>query len=87
MKLWLILYAGSQIGGSWGPLPYGVDECRERAAEMNTETRAIGETGKNSHGEILPEKNVMQIRTFRFVCEFRDIRPKNTYGGRKGAQL
>lgn len=78
MKLWLVIYAGTQIGGSWGPLPYDMEECRSRAAIMNTETRAIAETGKNSAGEVLPEKNVAQIKTFRFECEWHGSRPVNT---------
>lgn len=79
MKLWLIVYVGTEIGGSWGPLPYGIEECRDRATLMNSETQAIAETGKNSVGEVIPSKNVDQIKTLRFECEFRQSRPEITH--------
>ncbi|GAA4169183.1 hypothetical protein GCM10023069_25350 [Shinella granuli] len=30
MKLFLIIYAGSQIGGAIGPLPYDLAECQSK---------------------------------------------------------
>jgi hypothetical protein len=37
MDLWLLLVAFGNIGGTWGPLPYGMDECQSRAADMIAE--------------------------------------------------
>jgi hypothetical protein len=34
MKLFVIIYIAGQIGATVGPVPYGMDECRVRAAEM-----------------------------------------------------
>ena len=44
MKLYMILYAGSVIGGTWGPLPYDMDECLTRAAEGNAKVQTHEKT-------------------------------------------
>lgn len=80
MKLWLVVYVGTQVGGSWGPLPYDQAECLVRANEMNLETRTIAETGINSEGVQIPQENRDQLATFRFVCEHRRERPIITVG-------
>lgn len=36
MKLFLIICAGSQIGGAIGPLPYDLKECHARRGELRT---------------------------------------------------
>lgn len=76
MKLWLILYVGSGVGGTWGPLPYDMAECQRRADVMQAESDLIRDTGKNQKGETIPEFNRKQIGTFRFVCEERETRPE-----------
>lgn len=37
MKLWLVVYIFGKVALSVGPLPYGMDECRERAAGKSAE--------------------------------------------------
>jgi hypothetical protein len=32
--LWLVIYQTGLIGGTVGPLPYEIEQCKERAAEM-----------------------------------------------------
>lgn len=35
IKLFIVLYVSGQVGGTWGPLPYGIEECEDRAEEAN----------------------------------------------------
>jgi hypothetical protein len=37
MKLWLLLVAFGQVGGTWGPLPYDMDQCQRHASDMIAE--------------------------------------------------
>lgn len=34
LKLFMVLVASGQIGGTWGPLPYDMDECLIRREEF-----------------------------------------------------
>jgi hypothetical protein len=49
MKLWFILFHLGKIGGVWGPLPYDMAECQQRAAdtiaEINERAAAKPEIG------------------------------------------
>ncbi|MFD1330234.1 hypothetical protein [Mycoplana ramosa] len=74
MKLWLILYVGQQIGGTWGPLPYGLNECERRAAEGN----AISEQARGRPeliGKMKRNGISAPLQDWKFVCEFRSERP------------
>jgi len=42
--LYLVLVAEGVIGGTWGPLPYGVEECETRRAEFQAQLSAHPET-------------------------------------------
>lgn len=37
MNLWIVILVASQIAGTVGPLPYGIDECLLRVAKHNGE--------------------------------------------------
>ena len=76
MNLFMILYASTFIGGSWGPLPYGLEECEKRASEMQKDTSAFIETGKTSTGEVIPTETLNKIKTWQFKCEYRRERPQ-----------
>lgn len=75
LKLYMVIYIGSQVGGSAGPLPYDMDECliRQNAMQQNVEERLAA--GTDIHGNPLPK----DIPHLVFKCEFRDSRPVNTY--------
>jgi hypothetical protein len=75
-KLFLIIYAGSQIGGSAGPLPYGMDECERRRDQFRTSQAEVLETGfsKEQNRKLTPEE-LEGIKAMRFECEYREIRP------------
>ncbi len=34
MKLWMVMLVFQQVNGVAGPLPYSLEECRNRAAEF-----------------------------------------------------
>jgi hypothetical protein len=66
MKLFVVIYIAGQIGGTVGPVPYDMDECRVRAAEM--------------YGTIDPATRTPQGITkqdVRFECELHAQRPAN----------
>lgn len=44
MKLFMVLVATGHIGGTWGPLPYGIDECQQRQAEFQAALNAEAAT-------------------------------------------
>lgn len=35
MKLFMVIYVGGLVGGTIGPLPYDMDECERRMAEIS----------------------------------------------------
>lgn len=76
MKLWLVLYAGQQIGGTWGPLPYDMDECLSRAAERQQSVTDTIEKGVDPDGEKIPADVIEKFKTWRIVCEYHDERPE-----------
>lgn len=76
MKLWLVLYAGAKIVGTWGPLPYGMDECRSRADDRRQDINELIQAGVNSKGEKIPEETIAMMETFRIGCEYHAYRPK-----------
>lgn len=75
MKLFLIIYAGTQIGGVIGPLPISEAQCLDQAGKLNAESQMIASTGKNAKGALIPEKNRKQIATMRAACEWHEKRP------------
>jgi len=75
MKLWLILYVGTQIGGTWGPLPYDMKECEIRAAERQASIDKMVATGLGEKGTKIPPDMLEKLKTWRVACEYRDTRP------------
>ena len=75
MKLWFVVYIGSQIGGSVGPLPYDMDECLRRAAEKNAEWQAKLATGKDLYGSPVSD----MAKAVHFGCVEADGRPTINY--------
>jgi hypothetical protein len=63
-KLYLIVTLAGELAMSVGPLPYGPDECRERAQEKLEEINSD------------PAKRaIAEQQNIRIVCEYHDIRP------------
>lgn len=75
MKLWFVIYIGSQIGGSAGPLPYDMTECLRRAEAKNAEWQAQLATGKDLNGN--PVSDVARLMHFR--CVEAPMRPAISY--------
>jgi hypothetical protein len=76
MKVFLILYVGTKIGGVWGPLPYDMQECKRRAIERQNAVATMISTGKSEDGtKILPADVIADIRTWSVKCEIRYERP------------
>lgn len=65
-KLYIVIYIAGQIGGTVGPLPYGIDECRLRAA---------AQYATMDPKVVTPEG--ITARDVMFACEFHIIRPQN----------
>lgn len=76
MKLFLIIYAGTAIGGSVGPLPYGMDECERRRDDFRARQQEVIDTGY-SKAEQRPAtaEEMAGLKAMRFECEYRPARP------------
>lgn len=77
MKLFLIIYAGSHIGGSAGPLPYDMQECENRRDVFRASQAKVIETGFSEQmNRKLTEQEMADMKAMRFECEWREFRPK-----------
>jgi hypothetical protein len=76
MKLWLVIYAGAQIGGSAGPLPYGMEECQRHRDTLRASQQEVISTGfsKPLNRQITDEE-MSKVKAMHFECEWRDTRP------------
>ena len=75
LKLFLVIYHGSQVGGYYGPLPYDQIECENRRAPMEQARLQAIETGLGAGGIVIPEKNMAIMKQMRFSCEYRPDKP------------
>lgn len=79
MKLFLLIYMSGKLGGTIGPLPYGMDECMRNALALQQQAHTAAVTGKGARGNILTQKEIKRIGSMEFKCEYHDKRPKNDY--------
>ena len=75
MKIWFVLYAGSQIGGVWGPLPYTSQECQVRAEERNASIAQMISSGIGENGKPIANEALEQIKTWHTACVVSNERP------------
>ena len=76
MKLFLIIYAGSQIGGAIGPLPYDLAECQsKRDALRASQAQTIASGIHAREGRKLTTEGIGKLRSLRFECEYFGKRP------------
>lgn len=68
MKLWLLLLITGNVGATWGPLPYDLAECRERAAEILD--------GIDAKLEVTLDGRVIGRKDLRMYCVLASHRPK-----------
>ena len=77
MKLFLIIYAGSQIGGLAGPLPYDMDECERRRDEFRAaQSEAIETRYSKALKRYATDEEMINMKEMSFECEWRSVRPK-----------
>jgi len=62
MKLWLVINILGHVAGSAGPLPYDINECHSRAAELQAECHDNA-------------KVPFKCTDMAFTCEWHDARP------------
>lgn len=76
MKLFLIIYAGTHLGGAIGPLPYDMKECETRRDELRaSQAQAIASGVHATEGRKLTPEEIGKIKALRFECEYFDNRP------------
>lgn len=76
MKLFLIIYAGTHLGGAIGPLPYDMKECEVRRNELrSSQAKAIASGIHVREGRKLTADELAKIGALRFECEYRGQRP------------
>lgn len=69
-KLWIVILIFGHVEGTVGPLPYGVNECRNRVAVMNAEAdRHDGNAPVMLHGRPVSRADVS------IACVYADRRP------------
>jgi len=66
MNLYIVIYIAGLIGGTVGPLPYGLKECQQRAVETLAEVDPNVVTPQGYRGSDV-----------KMVCEWHDVRPGN----------
>lgn len=81
MNLWFVIYIGTAVGGSIGPLPYDMAECQLRALDNQQRLSAQISTGHDVNGNPIDPF----ARLMRFKCEQHVERPAITF--QTGAQL
>jgi hypothetical protein len=76
VKLFLIIYAGTQIGGAVGPLPDDLSECQRHRDQMRSAQAAVLKTGFSpTQKRLLTADELAKIRAMRFECEYFSTRP------------
>lgn len=76
MKLFLIIYAGAQIGGAVGPLPNDLSACERHRDTMRSAQSAVLKTGFSpTEKRLLTPDELIKIRAMRFECEYFNDRP------------
>lgn len=64
MKLFMVIYFAGQVAGSVGPLPYGIEECRQRSADIL------------AHGnKDVTTSEGIRLNDVKFDCQFLNERP------------
>lgn len=75
MKVWLLLYVGSQLHGFWGPLPSTMAECQQRAAEQQLKVEMILQDPAKLAEMRWKGLNPEDLTKWQFKCEKRTFRP------------
>lgn len=79
MKLFMVIYMASKIGGTVGPLEAGMEECMRQALYLNQQAHTALQTGMSVTGKVLTDTEKERIASMRFACEYHVTRPKNDY--------
>jgi hypothetical protein len=72
MKLWLLLVAFGQVGGTWGPLPCDMKECQRQASEMIAEI----DEGMAAKPDVLLAGKAISLAYINTYCIEADERPE-----------
>lgn len=75
-KLYMVVYNGTDIGGTAGPLPYDMNECKSRQETMmldKQETLDGGINRKTNKPFTVEERE--KLENLRFECEWLHVRP------------
>ena len=76
MSLWIVIYSASVVGGSIGPLPYGMEECQTKNAPMEAARMQAIETGySEAQGRNLSADEINQLEELSSRCEYHETRP------------
>ncbi|QQM29310.1 hypothetical protein JET14_13340 [Martelella lutilitoris] len=76
MSLWVVIYSASVVGGSIGPLPYGMEECIAKNAPMEAARMQAIETGySEAEDRWLDAGEIKKLEALSSRCEYHETRP------------
>ena len=76
MKLLLVIYLGSQLGGIVLPLPASIKDCNARRDAMRAQQAQVLKSGYSpTEKRQLSLEELQRVKALRFECEYVGKRP------------
>ena len=76
MKLFLVIYAGTHLGGAIGPLPYDLAERQSKRDALRASQAQVIASGIHAReGRKLTTEEIGKLKALRFECEYFGKRP------------
>ncbi len=75
LKVFLVLYVGTGIGGTWGPVGQ-LDACEDLARARQMTIDDVVASGKTQSGMRVTVAQRTALRAWKFKCVVADERPK-----------
>lgn len=68
LKIFLVLYVGTGVGGTWGPQPGPYSACASMAQKRQALIDKVAETGVTETGMRVTVAQRSALRTWKFRC-------------------
>lgn len=77
MKVWFVIVHQGLVGGTVGPVPYDMNECKVRVEEHMAALELSVITKTTHDGRPMSDKDVKALSHISFTCTEAMDRPKN----------